>query len=188
MTSFLLMVDPSLTLSSAIRPGSLAETDARVRATTYPLAVTLELPALSPEPPAVSGVATTVSTVATLPRRQARNAPITRIRAMTPRITLRRIARLRLGGGASRLIRSLERSGCAGEVIGRNLREGGGEREFPGPSFRRSAVPLRPNHPAGDPISGVARRLALVVIRLGVNHHRGAVGIEQSVLISDAAA
>src|SRR5215217_3787745 len=65
----------------------------------------------------------------TMTRRQPRNAPTRRIRATMPRMTLRRTTRLRLGGGASRLIRSLERSGCAGEVIGRNLRGGRGERE-----------------------------------------------------------
>ena len=53
-----------------MRPGILAETAARIRATTYPLAVTEVAPAGAPAlPPPEIGVATIVCTVgADLPR------------------------------------------------------------------------------------------------------------------------
>src|SRR5262245_66607037 len=55
--------DPSLTLSTARRPGILAETAALVRATTYPFATTATLPPLppptAPAPPLVVDTVTT---------------------------------------------------------------------------------------------------------------------------------
>src|SRR5215210_8063625 len=62
----------------------------------------------------------TVSTVAAFPRRHIRKPPI-RSRVTRPSMTFRFTALRRPGGAASRLIRSLERSGFGEEVIGGNL-------------------------------------------------------------------
>ena len=51
--------------------------------------------------------------------------------------------------------------------------------------FRRTAADCRgralADDAAGDAVAGVAGRIALVVVRLGVDHERGAVVVEQRI-------
>src|SRR6185295_17149140 len=101
--------EPSLTLRSVIRPAILLETEARVRATTYPLAVTAVAPDVPEDVAPPTGVATMASTATALFHLVKTRMPPTITMAMPARSRLRPRAR-RTSGGAPRSMRSFDRS------------------------------------------------------------------------------